>query len=1263
MQESVQIKAKPVALPQITYPEDLPVSARRQEIARALMAHQVIIVCGETGSGKTTQLPKICLELGRGQNKLIGHTQPRRLAATSVAKRIAQELNTELGNLVGYQIRFSDKSSPRSAIKLMTDGILLAESQRDPLLSRYDTIIIDEAHERSLNIDFLLGFLKQLLPRRKDLKLIITSATIDADRFARHFAQDGQLAPVIEVSGRLYPVDVLYRPILKEASSQEGATERRVVEDEADLYSAITDAVDECNRLGPGDILIFLPGEREIREATEALERTKPMNALVLPLYARLSQADQELIFRPQGNARRIVLATNVAETSLTVPGIRYVIDSGLARIKRYSWRNKVEQLRVEAISQASANQRAGRCGRVGPGVCIRLYDEQDFISRAAFTDPEIVRSSLASVILRMKALRLNDVEQFPFVEAPSGRAIADGYQVLQELGALDEDQKLTSVGKALAKLPVDPRVARMVLAGQQEQCLSEMLIIAAALSTQDPRDRPAHERQAANQAHAKFADEKSEFLSYVKLWNWIEGQAQEQGSQRKFSAALKQNLLSPMRVREWRDVHKQLASLVAEQNWRVNALPATYEQVHVALLTGLVSNIGLKSEESGMYQGTRELRFVIHPGSRLAKKAGRWVMAGELVETSRLFARCIAKIEPQWVERVAAHLLKKTWSDPRWEKKAGQVVAHERASLYGLMVYSGRRVNFGRIDPQQARELFLRQALVAGEIDSSMPFLRHNRQQVLAVEKLEHQSRRPDILIDDELIYAFYAERIPAHIHQQASLEKWVKGLSTEQAQALLLNRDDLMRHDAAGITTDVFPRSLQAQGVKLALDYHFEPGSVRDGVTMIVPLFALNQVHSSRSEWLVPGMLKEKVLALLRSLPQRIRRHCVPLPDYAQGFHARWYGRLQNPEMGLLDALSQDMWEQVKQRPLRTDFKPETLAPHLFMNFKVVDEHGRMLSGGRNLDQLKAEHAVQAQASFQQLAAADEQVAQVLEHEKLNSWSFGPLPELMEIQRKGRSYIGYPALLDRVDYCDLDVFDDPAQAKRQHRHGLRRLFRLALKEQLKFQEKNIKDLTRLAMLYMSLGTQDQLKDQILDAALEQSCMMQPWPENQEQFNNRVQEGRGRLGLLVQEVARLVGLILNEWAAVQKKMPLLKPYPDAQKDIQEQLRGLMPALFVEKNEYTQLAHFPRYLKAVQIRIDKIRLDPGRDARLQQEISPLLQKYHRAYASLKGAEHRALQDLRWMLEELRVSLWAQELRTPMPISVKRVEKAWAAIER
>lgn len=1248
--------------PPIRYPEDLPVSAHREAIAKAIQDHPVVIVCGETGSGKTTQLPKICLELGRGSRRMIAHTQPRRLAATSVAKRIAEELDTELGDWVGYQIRFNDRSGPNAAIKLMTDGILLAETQRDPLLKRYDTIIVDEAHERSLNIDFLLGFLKRLLEKRRDLKLIITSATIDADRFARHFGTDEKPAPVIEVSGRLYPVEVRYRPVQRD-TDEAAATRSGGRDEERDLIEAVVEGVDECARHGPGDVLVFLPGEREIRESVEALRKHHPPGTEVLPLYARLSQAEQERIFRPQTSVRRIVLATNVAETSLTVPGIRYVVDSGLARVKRYSWRNKVEQLRIEPISQASANQRAGRCGRIGPGVCIRLYDEADYQARPAFTDPEVLRSSLASVILRMKALRLDDIEAFPFVDAPAGRAIADGYQQLQELGALDEENRLTAIGREQARLPVDPRVGRMILAARDQHCLTEMLIIASALSVQDPRDRPMQEREAADKAHAKFNDERSEFLSYIKLWRWYAEQVEHKGSQRKLVALLRQNFLSPLRLREWRDVHSQLAALVGEQGWRLNATDATYEQLHMALLTGLLGNIGLKMEEGGAYQGAREIRFLVHPGSTLGKKAGKWVMAAELVETTRLYARCIAKIDPRWVERAGAHLLRKSWSDPRWEKKAGQVVANERATLYGLTVYAGRRVHFGRIDPRQARDIFIRDALVTGDIESKLPFLRHNSRLIESIEKLEHQTRRPDILVDDGLIQAFYDARLPADVFQTATLERWYSRLSPEEAKGLELSRDELMRHDAAGITTDVFPKKVNWQGVEMALDYHFEPGSLRDGVTLNVPLFALNRIDPMRCEWLVPGMLKEKVHLLLKSLPQKLRRHCVPLPDYAAGFAERWFDESTDPGISLLDAIAQDMWTQVKVRPQRTDFKTETLPAHLFMNFKVVDEHGRMLSGGRNLDQLKAEHGREAQASFQKVAGRDHEVAQALAHENLTDWTFGDLPEIMEIHRKGQSFIGYPALVDAGTHCELDVFDDPGEARQHHRRGLCRLFRLGLRDQVKFLEKNIPDLTRMSMLYMSLGTQEDLRDQIIDSGIAQAFLADPWPQDQASFEARKAEGRNRLGLIVQEIARLAAAILAEWSALTKKLPQAKPHTAAYADMQKQQSTLMTHWFLRDTPYDRLVHFPRYLKAAQVRIDKLRADPARDTRAMAEMAPLIAQYQRAAQALKGAPDAQLEDFRWMLEELRVALFAQELRTPAPVSVKRLQKAWAAMQR
>ncbi len=1325
--DSDRVTSKPprqrTPFPPITFPEELPVSARREEIARAIVAHQVVIVSGETGSGKTTQLPKICLELGRGERGMIGHTQPRRLAATSVAKRVAQELNTTFGEVVGYQVRFNDRTQPGASVKLMTDGILLAESQRDPMLRAYDTIIIDEAHERSLNIDFLLGYLKQLLPRRRDLKLIITSATIDAGRFAEHFGEPGKPAPVIEVSGRLYPVEVRYRPVNPDAALETADEpgkrgrdrERLDRDDERDLIEAICDAVGECARHGAGDVLVFLPGEREIREAAEALRKRHPPGTEILPLFARLSQAEQEAVFHPKGSGRRVVLATNVAETSLTVPGIRFVVDSGLARVKRYSWRNKVEQLRVEPISRASANQRAGRCGRLGPGVCIRLYAEDDFLARAEFTDPEILRSSLASVILRMKSLRLDDIEQFPFVEAPPGRAVADGYHLLHELGAIDGANALTRIGHELAKLPVDPRIARMILSARDHQCLAEILVIAAALSVQDPRDRPLQAQEAADAAHAAFADERSEFLSFIKLWDWYHEQVQHKASQRKLWAQLRERFLSPLRLREWHDVHSQLASVVGSAGWHVNTSPATLEQIHYALLSGLLGNIGTKAEDAAHYLGARGIRFFIHPGSRLQKKAGRWVVAGELVETTRLYARCVARIDPLWVEKVADHLIQRNWSDPRWEKKTGNVVASERGMLYGLTIYTGRRVQYGRLEPARAREIFIRDALVPGDLDTRLPFVAHNRKLVADIEKLEHKTRRPDILVDEELIYAFYDGQIPPEVHSVATLESWYakatgsrrpgraggegdRGAGQDSAPApdaeagkapgrgakraagtadpaatpgrgdkatrlLYLSRDELMRHEAAGVTTDVFPKQMQWPGVSLTLDYHFEPGSPRDGVTLTVPLYALNQIDPARAEWLVPGMLKEKVHLLLKSLPQKLRRHCVPLPDFAAGFHDRHFELAKDPTRGLIDALIDDIRLQTQVRVAPADFKPETLPAHLFMNYRLVDEHGRMLAMGRNLAQLRAEHGRDAQATFQQVAARDRGAAKALAHDNITAWTFGELPELLEIKRSGQTVYGYPALVDRGTHCDLDVFDDPAQAARQHRGGLSRLFRLALKDQVKFLEKNLPGLTQMSMLFMPLGTQEELRDQIIDAAVDAACLMDPLPTDAASFAARVEQGRGRLGLLAQEIARLAGTVLTEWNAVTRKLPQARPHPATHADIEQQLRGLLGKRFIRETPHAQLAHFPRYLKGVIARIDKLRADPARDARLMAEMSPLLTRLQRELSARKGEPDAALTDFRWLLEELRVALFAQELRTPMPVSVKRLDKTWQALQR
>ena len=1273
---------KPVAatpVGEVRFPEDLPVSLRREDIARALREHQVVIVCGETGSGKTTQLPKIALSIGRGLGAggtgLIGHTQPRRLAAVSIARRIAQELGSELGAIAGYKVRFNDRLQPGASIKLMTDGILLAETQTNPLLRAYDTLIIDEAHERSLNIDVLLGYLKQLLPRRPDLKVIVTSATIDAQRFAEHFADvSGSLAPVIEVSGRLYPVEVRWRPF----GIDKG--------DDRDQSAAICDAVDELWRLGSGDILVFLPGEREIREAEAALRKhhldTKRVGVEILPLYARLSQAEQDRVFS-SGGARRIVLATNVAETSLTVPGIRYVIDAGLARVKRYSYRNKVEMLQVEPISQAAAQQRAGRCGRVANGVCIRLYDEAEFAERPRFTTPEIQRSSLAAVILRMKALGLDSIEQFPFIEPPPGKAIADGYQLLTELGAVDDRNALTPLGRELARLPLDPRIGRMILEARNREALTEVLIIAAALSVQDPRERPAEAQQAADEAHRKFSDERSEFLGWLKLWAHYHAAIAHKKSQRKLWGELRGQYLSPLRLREWHDVHSQLHTLVAEQGWRLNTTEATFEQIHCALLSGLLGNVGYKGEDDAQYLGARGIRFAIHPSSPLGRKAGRWIMAAELVETTRLYARGVARIEPLWLERVGAHLLKTSLLDPHWEKKPAQVTAFERATLYGLVVYNQRRVDFGRFDPKQAREIFLREALVAGEWDCRWPFFQHNQALISDIERLEHKARRLDVLVDEELIYAFYDQQVPDEVHGGASFDRWYREAVRAEPKLLFLQRDELMRHEAAGITTETFPNRLKLGALELQLDYTFDPGGVRDGVTVQAPLAALNQIPAQRLQWLVPGLLKEKTLALLKSLPQRPRARLVPLPQTAETFAAQLAAPERFGQGDLLDALRDLVREHTGLALQRTDFKLETLGPHLFFHVQVIDAHGRRIDAGRDIDKLRADHGQASRSAFAALAqlrtpasqrhadaasatkpgasaappAAADAPADTLRG--LTDWSFDALPELLELRRGAHTLIGFPALVDKGSSVDVEVFDTADEAARLHRGGLRRLFALQLREQIKHAEKSLPGLQQAAMQFMALGTAEVLRTQIIDAALDRAFLVEPLPTDKAAFAQRLNEGKPRFQLLAAEVARLAAQILDALAQVQKKLGGFKQQPELLADIRAQVQALVPTRFIADTPATQIGHLPRYLQAILRRLDKFRTDPTRDAQLSAQLAPWLARWQREAAQYRGALPPRLQELRWLLEELRVSLFAQELRTPMPVSFKRLEKVWA----
>ena len=1285
-------------LPSITFPESLPVSARREDIAQAILANQVVIVCGETGSGKTTQLPKLALTLGRGRGAggrgWIGHTQPRRIAASSVAKRIAQELNTPLGEHVGFKVRFQDRLSPGASVKLMTDGILLAETQTDPLLKAYDTLIIDEAHERSLNIDFLLGYLKQILPRRPDLKVIVTSATIDADRFSRHFTGRNGPAPVIQVSGRMFPVEQRYRPF--EESREYG------------LNEAIADAVDELWRhpsSAAGDVLVFLPGEREIRDAAEHLRKHHPPGVEVVPLFARLSQQEQDRVFEPH-SARRIVIATNVAETSLTVPGIQYVIDAGTARVKRYSYRNKVEQLQIEAVSQAAANQRAGRCGRVSNGICIRLYDEKDFNDRPRFTDPEILRSSLAGVILRMKSLNLGTVEDFPFLEPPPRRAIADGYQLLNELGAVDEQNALTPMGRELARLPLDPRVGRMILEARQREALSEVLVIAAAMSVQDVRDRPLEQQQAADAAHKKFDDERSEFSGDIRLWNWLEalrtggavdlnvkGPAKEHKlSHRKQEQTLREHFISPRRVREWRDIHSQLHTVVGEQGWRLNTLPASYEQLHLSLLAGLLGNIGCKSEDDEWYLGARGIRFYRHPGANLSKKPGRWIVAGELVETTRLYGRNLANIDPQWLPGIAGHVIKTQLLDPHWEKKAAEVVALERATLYGIVVYNNKRVNFGLVDPTAAREIFIREALVGEEWETKLPFLAANRKLIAQVEELEHKSRRQDVLVDDELIHAFYDAQLPADIVSGASFERWYREESKRQPRLLMLTREELMRHEAAGITTAAFPKVLRLGGVDCSATYLHDPGDPKDGVTVTVPIFALNQVNDERCEWLVPGLLKDKVLALVKSLHQRPRSRLVPLPDYAEDFaeRARAAGTYGNGS--LLDALLKDVRSKTQIDVKRNDFKLDAVPPHLFMNFRVVDEHGRQLGTGRNLAALKAEWGGEARSAFQALAklkvpsttppaaGTGEGVSSPAAMRKADrpgtdtataapaaapaaytDWSFGELPELMEVRRGAQSMVGFPALIDRGAHVEIEVFDEPEVAASKHRAGLRRLIALQLRDALKYLEKNVPDLPGLAVLFMPLGTAEELRSQVIDLALDRAFLAEPLPTDAAAFRRRLDEGRARLNLIAAEVARSAGQVLIEYAAASRKLRDARPSKEVAEDVAAQLGRLVPKRFLMTTPWAQLAHLPRYLKGVAMRLDKLRSDPARDAQRLAELRPAEQRYWRLVAERKGVADARLAEYRWLLEELRVSLFAQELRTPQPVSLKRLDKVWGQL--
>ena len=1291
-------------IPELEFPEHLPVSARREDIAAALRGHQVVIVCGETGSGKTTQLPKIALSAGRGVKGRVGMTQPRRIAAKSVAARIAEETKTRLGGLVGWQVRFTDQVGPDSRIKVMTDGILLAETQSDPAFKGYDTLILDEAHERSLNIDFLLGYLKTLLPRRPDLKLIISSATLEADRFSAYFGN----APVVEVSGRTYPVEVRYRPVETASTpaksppaplcqrgeqpsadtpspplskgGQGGFGNPRAKErtsEEPDLDQPLLDAVDELAREGPGDILVFLPGEREIREAMENLRKHHPPHTEILPLFARLSVGEQEKVFQPHGG-RRIVLATNVAETSLTVPGIRYVVDAGLARVKRYSLRNKIEQLKIEKVAQAAANQRAGRCGRVAAGVCIRLYDEQDFLTRPKYTTPELLRSSLAGVILRMKSLGLPEIEVFPFLDPPEAKRVRDGQQLLAELGALDEAGRLTPIGRQLAHLPVDPRIGRMLIAARDKACLSEMLVIAAYLSVQDPRDRPLDRQEAANQKHRRFADENSDFVTLLNLWRHIDQLNAHRKSQRKFRDALRDDFLSPNRVREWRDVYGQLTTQVKELGWQVmvagkgeggrdkgkdvevaQTLPPSplplpsYAPLHQALLPGLLGNLGLLTEE-GVYLGARDMKFALFPGSGVKKKP-KWVMAAEIVETRRVYARTVAKIEPEWIEHAGRHLLKVSYSDPRWAKRPAHVAASMRATLYGLPVVNGRQVHYGPIDPVKSREIFIRSALVEGEYECRAPFFLQNRKLLEEIDDLAHRSRNARVAVDEETLFRWFDDRIPEGIHNGAAFEKWRREAEAKSPRLLHLSREELLKQRGADAAD--FPPELDLGGVRFPLAYRFDPGAEDDGVTLLVPLAALNQVPATPCEWLVPGLLEEKIAALIKGLPQSLRRSFVPVPEFARAAAAALTpSRLTLHASPLTDSLTDFLTRTTGQAIPRDAWRPEALPPHLTMNFRVLDADNRVLAEGRDLPALRRQLGGQASETLRQAAAPGER-------EDITRWDFGDLPEQVEIKSGGRRVAAFPSLVEEAGGIRLGLLDSPALAREKHRRGVCRLIWRNFPDLLKQTEKDLAQRLKSAALhYLMLDkslSADMLTRDVLFAATRSVLAMDPADlRRQTAFESAAQTVRPRLADAARETARLAAECLDH--AHRLGQLLARPHParEAVADLREQLGGLVFPGFLARLPPDRLIHLPRYLRAMERRLDKLSRHPARDAQNMRAMAPLLANYAARRKRLEDADGltAGMEDFRWRLEELRVSLFAQELKTPEPVSVRRLEK-------
>lgn len=1242
-------------VPEITYPEQLPVSQKKDDILEAIRDHQVVIVAGETGSGKTTQIPKICLELGRGVRGMIGHTQPRRIAARTVAERVADELKTPLGEAVGWKVRFTDQVGGDTFVKLMTDGILLAEIQTDRELRAYDTIIIDEAHERSLNIDFLLGYLAQLLPKRPDLKVVITSATIDPERFSRHFGD----APIVEVSGRTYPVEVRYRPLLEEDSE----------DSDRDQITAICDAVDELQAEGPGDILVFLSGEREIRDTADALIKKKLRSTEVLPLYARLSHAEQHRVFQPH-SGRRIVLATNVAETSLTVPGIKYVIDPGTARISRYSHRTKVQRLPIERISQASANQRKGRCGRTSDGICIRLYDEDDFLARPEFTDAEILRTNLASVILQMTAAGLGDIEKFPFIDPPDHRNIRDGVQLLQELGAIDPAQKdpkkrLTQAGRKLAQLPVDPRLARMVLEADKNGCVREVMVIAAALSIQDPRERPAEKQAQADQQHARFKDETSDFLAFLNLWRYIREQ-QKALSSSAFRRMCKSEYLNYLRIREWQDIYTQLRTVAKQMGIHLNEEDAPEDRVHVSLLAGLLSHIGMKDVKEGAkneYLGARSAKFAVFPGSALFKKPPRFIMSAELVETSRLWARVNAKIEPEWIEPLAGHLLKRTYSEPHWEKDQAAVMAYEKVTLYGVPIVAQRKVNYGRIDPEVSRELFIRNALVEGDWRTHHKFFADNRKLLTEVEELEHRARRRDILVDDETLFDFYDRRVPEHVVSGAHFDSWWKHKRREEPDLLDFEREMLINEKAGAVTKADYPDSWRQGALKFRVTYQFEPGADADGVTVHVPLQVLNQVTDEGFDWQIPGLREEVVTELIRSLPKPVRRHYVPAPNYAKKFLER-ATPLQEP---LTVTLARELQRMVGVPVDADDFDLSRVPDHLKITFRIVDERRRKLAEDKDLEALKLQLRPKARQALSKAAkaatAGPSGSGQSLERTGLTDWTIGTLTKVFETRRAGQPVKAYPALVDAGETVSVRLFDTEAEQAQAMWRGTRKLIMLNIPvNPAKFASDKLTNQQKLALSRNPHGSVQALFDDCATAAADRLIADHGGPAwDEESFRKLYGKVRADLVELTIRTVDQVQQILAAWQACERRLKATNSLVlvNNVQDVREQLAALMPAGFVTRTGLRRLPDLMRYLVAVDRRLQQMPTSVQRDTTRMEKVHEMQDEYAWLLEQMpKGRPvPQEVLDIRWMIEELRVSYFAHALGTAYPVSDKRIVKA------